>query len=361
MSTESTTESDFTDQQDEYITNTQLTEDDYDILTMTLPLRPGTDTFSKTLLREKSIKDIIISTVIGKGITGDAYVVGSNEQLDGRRTDSLYLPLRQFGRDLPPVIVEAQKKVDQAFIIRAIRYCLNAFEDTKSLPILVVISINGFSSKKFRDTSFTQAEGDPFYTHPCQSWATKVWVYTPDSISNFVDKSQIDPMLAISYVLMMQQPNIIGLGRYNDPAILKIYKTALSTFSVEADVAKQSIKQMQTFCDAVQSQFKKILRCEQDTTAESRKRLRYYAEDGMRYAEHFKRQYLSTESGSVTPIENAHLDEPSADLIFVNNKRSKAKGRFNWNICFDEGQQMGLFNRYRNHITLQRAFANNTL
>ncbi|ORE01198.1 hypothetical protein BCV72DRAFT_339594 [Rhizopus microsporus var. microsporus] len=77
----------------------------------------------------------------------------------------------------------------------------------------------------------------------------------------------------------------------------------------------------------------------------------------MKYTEHFKRQHLSTESGSVTPIENVYLDEPSADLIFVSNKRSKAKGRFNWAICFDEGQQMGLFNRYRNHITLQRAFA----
>jgi hypothetical protein len=360
MSTEST-EDDFADQQDNYTTNTHLTEDDYDILAMTLPLRPGTDTFSKALLRQKSIKDIAINVVIGKGITGNAYVVGSNEQLDGRRTDSLYLPLPQYGRNLPPVIVEVQKKVDQAFIARVIRYCLNTFEDTKSLPVLMVISIDGFSSKLFRDTSFSQAEGDPFYTHPCQSWATKVWIYTPDSISKFVDKIPLDPMIAIAYVFMMQQPSILALDQHDDPTIQEIYKSALNTFSVETDVINHSIKHMRTFCDAVCCQFKKILKCDQNATEISRKRLRCYAEDAVKYAEYFKRHHLSAESESVTPIENALLDEPSADLIFVNNKRAKPKGRFNWAICYDEGQQIGLFSRYSSHITLQRAFAKHTL
>lgn len=34
---------------------------------------------------------MVIKAVIGNGITGDAYILGSNEQLDGRRVDSLYL------------------------------------------------------------------------------------------------------------------------------------------------------------------------------------------------------------------------------------------------------------------------------
>ncbi|RCH87083.1 hypothetical protein CU097_010070, partial [Rhizopus azygosporus] len=191
-----------------------------------------------------------------------------------RRTDSLYLPLPQFGCDLPSVIVKDQKKVDRAFITRAIRYCLNAFENTKSFPILMVISINRFSSKKLRDTSFTLAEGDPFYTHPCQSWATKVWVYTPDSISSFTDISPMDPIVAIAYVFMMQQQIIIGMDRYNDPTIQQIYKVSLSIFSVEADVAKQSIEQMQVFCDAVQSQFKKGEHYSISTSASTKARSR---------------------------------------------------------------------------------------
>lgn len=61
---------------------------------MTLPSQPGSDAFSKRLLREQSIKDIVTKSVIGNGIAGNAYILGSNELLDGRRVDILYVPLK---------------------------------------------------------------------------------------------------------------------------------------------------------------------------------------------------------------------------------------------------------------------------
>ncbi|CEP14343.1 hypothetical protein [Parasitella parasitica] len=63
--------------------NPTVTEDDFDILLMTLPLRPGSDLFSNNLLRDQSIKNIIITAIIGNGTTGDDYSVSANEQHGG--------------------------------------------------------------------------------------------------------------------------------------------------------------------------------------------------------------------------------------------------------------------------------------
>ncbi|RCH90807.1 hypothetical protein CU098_007306 [Rhizopus stolonifer] len=119
-------------------------------------------------LLKQFVKNIITIAIIGNGITGDAYSVGANEQHDGRRADMIYFPLKEFALDLALVIVEIQNKVNYAFVARAIRYCFNIFDDVKELPVLVVISIDGFSSKKFRDLAFDKSDGNPFYIHPCQ-------------------------------------------------------------------------------------------------------------------------------------------------------------------------------------------------
>ncbi|GAN04955.1 hypothetical protein MAM1_0078d04422 [Mucor ambiguus] len=262
------------------IADTTVTEDDFDILSMTLPLRLGSGLFSKNLLRDHSIKNIIITAIIGNGITGDAYSVGANEQHDGRRADMVYFPLKEFARDLAPVIVEIQNKVNHAFVARAIRYCLNIFDDVKALPALVVISIDGFSSKEFRDLAFDKSDGNPFYTHSCQSWAKQVQVYTADSIAKRIDSSSVDPMIALAYILIFQEKNRVMLDEYDDPTIQDIYKTALNFFSFDKDTTNDLTGRTESFCDAMASQF-----------AKSRKRLRQYAEDGIDFDRQFKRRH----------------------------------------------------------------------
>ncbi|KAG1037895.1 hypothetical protein G6F43_012766 [Rhizopus delemar] len=274
------------------IADTTITEDEFDILSMILPLRPGSDLFSKNSFRYQCIKNIIITAVIGNGITGDAYSVGANEQHDGRRADMIYFPLKEFARDLAPVIVEIQNKVNHAFVARVIRYCLNIFDDVRALPALVVISIDGFSSKEFRDFAFDKSDGNSFYTHPCQSWAKQVQVYTADFIAKRIGSSPIDPMIALAHVLILQEKNIMMLDKYDVPTIQDIYKTALNVFSFGKDTTNDLTRRNESFCDAMASQFAKILKYEKDCSEEARKRLRQYAEDGIDFARQFKRRQL---------------------------------------------------------------------
>lgn len=103
-----------------------------DMLVTALPARPGTDLSSKLLLCDSYIKNIIIDTVVGNGIHGEAYHVEPGDRHDGRKTDTVYLPNTKPTDNLPPVLVEIQQKVNQVFVLRTIRYCIDIFEETRS-------------------------------------------------------------------------------------------------------------------------------------------------------------------------------------------------------------------------------------
>lgn len=90
-------------------------ENDYNLFTTTLPSRPGYNLFSKELLRVDENKDIVIKSIVGNGISGDACTLEPTEQRDDRRVDMLYLPLNAFTESLALVIIEIQKKIRQEF------------------------------------------------------------------------------------------------------------------------------------------------------------------------------------------------------------------------------------------------------
>lgn len=232
-----------------------------DVLTQALPLRPGSDLSSKILLREESMKDIVISAVVGKGIIGDAYYVSSTEQTDGRRADVIYLPHANISPDLPPVIVEIQQKLHHSFMTRVMRYCLNVFDEMNVLPILVVFNVDGFSSKRFQNTTFKKTENHAFFTHPCELWAQKILIFNGDSIASHVDQIPFEPIVALAYFFTQQQRHLLALDEYDDPTLQKIYRTAYKIFSLDKAIEEDNKLAMVEFCEVSANQFRKIIRC----------------------------------------------------------------------------------------------------
>lgn len=124
-----------------------------ELYALSLPVIPGSDSCSKALFRTDAIKDIVISSVVGGGICGLAYHNGPTEHNDNKRSDITYYP-HDNTKSLAPVIVEIQNKVSHKFIARLMRYLLNAFDEINILPIVLVINIDGFSSKTFAKKIF---------------------------------------------------------------------------------------------------------------------------------------------------------------------------------------------------------------
>ncbi|KAI9312833.1 hypothetical protein BX666DRAFT_2064380, partial [Dichotomocladium elegans] len=70
-------------------------------------------------------KNIFIGATICHGLSGDGYILGSNEQ-----TGECHIACVSL-KTYSPVIVEIQRKVYLAFMGCAIRYYLNPAESTK--------------------------------------------------------------------------------------------------------------------------------------------------------------------------------------------------------------------------------------
>ncbi|OAD71192.1 hypothetical protein PHYBLDRAFT_66524 [Phycomyces blakesleeanus NRRL 1555(-)] len=266
-------------------------------------------------------------------------VLMNNMMVDGL---ILYLPPKEFAHDLAPVIVEIQNKVNHAFVARAIRYCLNIFDDhrwfleersfviwhlTNRMPIHFTRILSRHRRNKFKYTLQIQLRNT--LTAP------------------------IDPMIALACIFTLQEKSIVMLDEYDDPTIQDIYKTELNVFSFDKDTTNDLTRRTESFCDAMASQFVKILKY--------KKRLRQYAEDRIDFARQFKCWQLYTKSSSVTPIRATTPEKPSGDPTFVTNERAQSAGRFNWALCYEKGRAVGMFIRYSSHISLKQAFSRNTL
>lgn len=175
-----------------------------DLYMLSLLVTPGNDFCSKALLRTDYIKDVIINSVVGGGISGPAYYNGPTEQNGNKRTDITYYP-QDKTKSLASVIVEIQRKVTHEFIIRLMQYSLNVFAQTKILPIVIVINIDGFSSKHFRDENFTTRDNDPYYTLTSLLWSKQVHIYNTDSISTLIQVPMPNMIALIHFLTQLKK------------------------------------------------------------------------------------------------------------------------------------------------------------
>ncbi|KAI7848341.1 hypothetical protein BDC45DRAFT_450385 [Circinella umbellata] len=326
--------------------------DTEELYTLFLPVTPGSDSCSRAVLRIDDIKDIIISSVAGGEICGSAYHNGPTEHNDNRRTDITYYP-QDNTKNLALVIVQIQKKVSHEFIARLMRYSLNVFDETKTLPIVLVINIDGFSSKHFCKESFVKRDNEPYYILSSSLWENNC------SLS-FVELGGKNLTQALSDVLMrvLHQKNLVALDEYMVSTLQRIYKIAYHIFADESNIKVIQDTKIESFCDAITSQFKKVIHNNNLNDKTSRKRIEKYAQDGISFTENFKRPCIGEEeSTSVTPI----LITESKDLLFVKEFIKQNRGKMKWASCYDQGIEKGLFNRFGSYSTLKMAFHRHTL
>ncbi|KAI8642649.1 hypothetical protein BD408DRAFT_329605, partial [Parasitella parasitica] len=225
------------------------------IYDLSLPVKPGTDSCSKALFRTEKVEDILISSVVGDSICTLAYYIGPTEHNDNTRSDIVYYP-KDNKKNLPFIIVEIQNKVIQEFITRLMRYSLNIFGNKKTLPLFVIVNINGFSSKRFREEGFIKQENEPYYSLRSSLWAKKVYIYNADSIAPRTEVPMPE-MIALIHFSTQQQKHIVFLDEYMDPALQKIYNIASELFNEKFDNNVIQDTQIESFCNAITSQVKK--------------------------------------------------------------------------------------------------------
>lgn len=139
-------------------------------------------------------------------------------------------------------------------------------------------------------------------------------------------------MIALIHFLTQQEKHIVALDEYMDSTLQKIYRIAFQIFTCESNSKVIRDIEIESFCDAVASQFKKIIHNNTLNNEISRKRIEKYGEDGVSFAENFKRRYIGEgESVCVTPIQTTE----SKDLIFVKEFMKQNQGKMKWSPCYD--------------------------
>ncbi|KAI7892942.1 uncharacterized protein EV154DRAFT_503417 [Mucor mucedo] len=159
-------------------------------------------------------------------------------------------------------------------------------------------------------------------------------------------------LIALIHFLTQQEKHIVALDEYMDPTLRKIYSTAYRIFTIESENKVLRDTEVESYCDAMTSQFKKIIHNNNCNDEVSRKRIEKYAEDGISFSENFKRRCIGEEGHiTVTPVQTTE----SKDLQFVKDFMEQNQGKMKWPSCYDRGIDKGLFDRFSSHSTLKMA------
>lgn len=144
---------------------------------------------------------------IGSDIPNNAYISGSTEWADGKRSDVLYVPRNEVTRDLPPVLIEVQNQVDQRFMLRLINYCANVYDRYEVLPVVLVFVVEKFSNTIFEESFVEKANAPYILETQCEHWAKSANFVSAKSIENYIQGS-MDPFVALAYFTSSQAQNL---------------------------------------------------------------------------------------------------------------------------------------------------------
>lgn len=112
-----------------------------------------------------------------------------------------------------------------------------------------------------------------------------------DSISTLV-KVPMTEMIALVHFLTQQEKQIVALNEYMDSALQKNYKIAFKTFTNELSSKVIQDIETESFCDAILSQFKKIIQKNGLSDEDSRQRIKKYSEDDISFISNYKRRCI---------------------------------------------------------------------
>ena len=303
---------------------------------------------------------------IGDHVTSAMYLPGDSTHSDGTQSDILYIPNVKPTEDLPPILIEVQRKVDPRFMSRAIKYCASVFEEHGVLPILLIICVNGFSSDAFK-AQFEKSDR-PYFLHAnCEFWAKRCYVLSKESIKDFIHETPMIDMVALGHFFTQQKRSILSLqDKSGDPTIRLLYKVAKEKLDGERKSDEAKLDMILAFCSQTQSQFEKIAEYAKNqsvqSSAESSARLLQYAHDGIELSQLQKRKYEQTFCRDVSPTDDTgttgQIKTPvlDKDMEFVRSFLQGRQGPMSWKQCYLDGVALGLFQRYRNSTTLKSAY-----
>jgi hypothetical protein len=142
------------------------------------------------------------------------YSLGCCEWVNKTVSDVIYLPKTQYYEDLPPILVVVQNMIDSTFMEELIKYSITLYEEYQILPILLIVSVEGYSSEEIK--SKFKANQDVFLAAAnCEFWAKRCYVLSWESILGFVNENPLNKLVALACCII----NTVKSSQSHDPTI----------------------------------------------------------------------------------------------------------------------------------------------
>jgi hypothetical protein len=228
---------------------------------------------SRILLQDERIMNIVIKSLVGEHTSSSMYTLGRYQWTNKTISDVVYLPKTQA---VPPILIEIQQKVDEHFLGRAIKYCLSLKEEYGVLPLMLIISIKGFSNEEIKAKLITN--NHYLDSINCDFWAEKCQILSSKSMENHLSQTPLNQLVALGHFLGQQKKCILSIDKKHDPTIQLLYKISKEKFENECQVEEEKLDIIKDLCYKAKRQFQRILSSIEkgDSMDEAEK----YAKDG---------------------------------------------------------------------------------
>ncbi|KAI8637098.1 hypothetical protein BD408DRAFT_486451 [Parasitella parasitica] len=309
-------------------------------------LRPDTDGTSKFIMNDKTVKNIIIHELLGSNISNNLYHSASTEWSDGTKSDVLYVPA-EVNNDQPPILIEIQNSVDQAFMIRLIQYCTRVYERFQVLPVVLVFVVVKFSSKEF-EQKFVPKVNTPYLLETaCEFWAQEVNFISAKSIENHI-KVGMNQLVALAYFTTCQSASLSLLEYAGDSTVRFLYSIC------KANMKKKGDGELVEIIDQSTEQIRKAIGLGEDPILTAEK-CKGFAENLLETIEVQKRKLVEMYELNAEASQKQQKKYIAEDYKFIESSSEPGK-RKKWKKIYDEGKAKGLFISYTSSNSLKSSY-----
>lgn len=326
---------------------------------------PGKDLFSKKLLKTQEVIDLVADELLN--VPKGTYISAGTEWNNGSRSDILYMPRLPIQKSLPPILIEIQQVVNEAFMQRLINYSQNASNIYGNYPIALVFCIEKVSpihiTKKFTPVPESLWMSSLAST---DFWAKNCFLVSKATLSNVITSDELTPLQALSLFLMEGSPTLYGHSHAENKTIQQLYRISLTIFENQMEEEQDISNVVNIVCQNNETILSKIDDALSSVPGSSK--ARNLVKRGLMFNMSAKRKYCqamnSDSDSSLEPLPKlkgkAKELTKQDDVEFLIDYRKNLIGKMNWKRCLEIGHEKGLFKRYSTGESLRRFYYNET-
>jgi hypothetical protein len=283
---------------------------------------------------------------IGSDIPNNAYISGSTEWADGKRSDILYIPRDEVTHDLPPILVEVQNHVDQRFMLRLINYCANVYDRYEVLPVVLVFVVEKFSNTTFEESFVEKANAPYILETQCAHWAKSANFVSAKSIESYTQVS-MDSFVALAYFTTSQAENLESLTFAADWTVRFLWSIC------QKNMMKKNQNELYQVLDQATEKVQEIIELQDEDPILMLEKSKNIAKEFLGIIEGQKRKL--NEAYEVDPQASQQKKYTTEDIFFIESMSEPNKSR-KWKKIFNAGKVKGLFNSYTSANSLKSSY-----